>query len=358
MDFDRRDWGAAALSLATVVSLIAGVAVLGVTPVGADQHTKDSAEDYTEESNYTVTFPNPTDHYPGDRNAENGSIRYFFAGEDAFREIDAEEGAFIHYVILDADWIDYSACNVDNTAAFGIDRGGDNSGTQTDQDLVSRRKDDNFRDDGLTVEFYTHGDLGGDPPYMAPEDAIVAQQGVGSAGGPCLTLTDEPGWYQLQGFLNGTEADNGPDERPSDDAKHAGGTANSNYLYVCECDSRAEAEERLGPAPGDDTGSDPAPTPTPTPAPATATPASDPGETDTPAATDGSTPTQTLEPAGTDDGADTETPAGTSAPESEPASGDNVDEDERTPTPGDGPGFTGFAALLALLAAALLVRRP
>ena len=355
MALRRRDWWAALLSLATVVSLIAGIAVPGVAPVAGDQHTKDAAEDYTEESNYTVTFPNPTDHYPGDVNAENGSIRYFFAGEDAFREIGAEEGAFIHYVILDADWIDYSACDVDNTAAFGIDRGGNNSGTQTDQDLVSRRKDDEFRDDGLTVEFYTHDDLGGDPPYMAPEDAIVAQQGEGSAGGPCLTLTDEPGWYQLQGFLNGTEADNGPDEPPSEDAKRAGGTAHSNYLYVCECDSREEAEERLGPAPGDDTRADP--TPTPTPAPATETPSSGAGSgTDTPEATAESTPTQTLEPAGTEGTPDTATPTGTAA--SDPEAGDEAAEGDGTPTPGDGPGFTGLPTLAALLAAALFARRP
>ena len=355
MALHRRDWGAALLSLATVVSMVAGVAVLGVAPVAADQHTKDAAEDYTEESNYTVTFPNPTDHYPGDVNARNGSVRYFFAGEDAFREIGAEEGAYIHYVVLDADWIDYSACDVDNTAAFGIDRGGDNSGTQTDQDLVSRRKDDDFRDDGLTVEFYTHDDLGGDPPYVAPEDAIVAQQGAGSAGGPCLTLTDEPGWYQLQGFLNGTEADNGPDEPPSADAKRAGGTADSNYLYVCECDSRAEAEEQLGPAPGDDAGDGgDESTPTPTSAPATETPSSGSG-TATLSATAESTPTQTLEPADTEGSTDTETPESTSA--SDPAA-DETAEDDATPTSGDGPGFTGLAALASLLAAALFARRP
>jgi PGF-CTERM protein len=259
------------------------------------------------------------------------------------REVDAEEGAFLHTVVISADWIDYSNCDVDNTAAFGFDRGNNNSGTRTDEDLVSRRKDDEFRDDGLTVTFYTWDDIGGDPPYGAPEDAIVAEQGARSSGGACLTMTSEPGWYQVQGFVNGTEADNGPDQRPSEDANHAGILAKSNYIYVCECDSRAEAEERLGPPPG------PGGTPTPTP---TSTDRDDP--TPTPTAGGGPTPTPTEPPTDARNAAATGTAGGTGDGPTE--TGPDGDGGPTTPT-ADGPGFGPVAALLALLASALIANR-
>ncbi len=368
------------LALLVVCGTLGALAILGgaISPVAADQHTYEEAEDYTDEANFTVNFPFTTDHYPGDMNTENGSVSYFTSGEQAFHDLGAEEGAFIHMVIIDAEWIDYSACDVDNTAAFGIDRGNNNQGTQIDEDLVSRRKNDDFRDDGLTVTFYDWEDFGGDPPYMAPEDAIVAEQGARSQAGACLTLTNEQGWYQIQGFLNATEADNGQEDPPSDNAETAGVTARSNYLYVCECDSEEEAREQLGPPPnenggnGDDGNTTPEPDDddtTPEPNDDDTTPEPNDGNTDgdtTPEPNNDTTPEPGEGETTPDDGGDT-TP-GTGDGQSNDGDGEvdgettndgDVDDGGAggTPTPGDAPGFGPIAALIALLASTLLLYR-
>ncbi|WP_178916897.1 PGF-CTERM sorting domain-containing protein [Natronomonas gomsonensis] len=347
-------------ALLVVTAGIAGVAVLATltTPVAADGHTKAEADDYTEEANFTVNFPYTTDHYPGDQNQENGSIEYFATGAEAVRAETDEEGVYMDFVIIDADWIDYSACDIPNTAVFGIDRGSNLSGTQIDEDLVQKQKNTNFRDDGITIDFYDWSDFAGDPPYATPRSQIVAAQGAGSQDGTCLTVTSEPGWYQVQGFINGTAADNGRGTEPSEDANKAGINAKSNYLYVCECDSRAEAEEQLGPAPGSG-GTDPTPTPeptettesTPTPTAApddTPTPTEPPEETPPPTdANDMPTPTEPPE----------ETTASTATDANGGGGGGGNANTGMTPTAGDGTGFGSLAALLSLLASALYLQR-
>jgi len=357
---------ATTLAVLLALSLVTTVTVFGAGVAGANH--PDDAPDLTEFADFRVNFPHATDHYPGDQNEENGSIEYFASGAAAFDEQDAEEGVFIDWVIVHAeyegeDWIDYSACDTDNTEAFGIDRGNNNSGVQYDDDLVSRQKKVNFRDDGIVINFYNWEDFGGDPPYLAPEDAVVAAQGEGSAGGPCLTLTDEPGWYRIAAFLNATVADNGRNEQPSGDADRVSLELNSNnYLYVCECDSRAEAEEQLGPPPNEkqtptetETNEDtPEPTETDsggdTPDP---TETDSGGETPEPTETDSGGGDDTPEPTATDSGGGDDTPA-----ETDDDAGDESDEDvQGTPTPGEGPGFGALTALVGLLAAALFVFR-
>lgn len=345
----RRTCRVTLLSVLTVVSFLVGATAVGIVPATADEHTKDTAEDFTEEADFSVEFPFTTDHYPGDQNTENGSIQYFAASADAFKEVSDEEGVYLDYVIIDADWIDYSACTTDNTAAFGIDRGNDNDGTKVDEDLVQYQKNVDFRDDGLTVNLYNWDDFANDPPYFEANDAVVAEQGARSSGGSCLTVTSEPGWYQVQGFINGTEADNGKGEEPSESANEAGILAQSNYLYVCECDSRSEAEEKLGKPPGQEESSDPTPTPT-----ATAEPTATESEA-TATATATAEPTATLEPAETEPAA-TPTPTATEADDGGNGGGGDAADSNATPTPGAGPGFGAVAALVALLASALLAR--
>jgi PGF-CTERM protein len=343
-----------------LVGALVAVVCFAAAPASANEHTKDNAVNVTEEANFTVTFPFQTDHYPGDQNQENGSIQYVFSPEDSFEKLGLNgQGAFGDYLIIDANWIDYSACEVDNTAVFGIDRGNNNSGTKIDQDLVSKQKNADFRDDGITIEFYDWGDFANDPPYMAAEDAIIAEQGARSSAGACLTVTNEPGWYRITGFLNGTAADNGPDQRPSEDAKQVAGMALSNYIYVCECDSEQEAREQLGAPPNERTTTDSTPTPTAT-ATATATPEPEP-ETATPvpstataAPTEAATPTAT--PADSDD--ESPTPTATAAGGSDGPTGGSNSNSVGTPTPAEGPGFGALLALLALLTGGLLVRRP
>ena len=349
------------------LSLVAVGASFGVGVAGANH--PDDAPDLTEYADFRVNLPHTTDHYPGDKNEENGSIEYFAAGSDAFAEQDAEEGVYMDWIIVHAeyegeDWIDYSACDTDNTEAFGIDRGNDNEGTQYDEDLVSRQKTNEFRDDGIVINFYEFEDFGGDPPYMAPEDAIVAAQGAGSAAGPCLTLTDEPGWYRIAAFMNATVADNGPDEQPSEDADRVSLELHSNYLYVCECDSEEEAREQLGAPPNeqdDETQDESTPTPT-------ATPEDEPQDEPTPTPTetpddeveDETTPTPTevddVDDEDGDDGGDETSDGDDGVDQQDDETQDGGDE-VLTPTPGDGPGFGPLAAMLALLTVALAVRR-
>ena len=332
--------------LLTVSLFTVFVSIGGVAPAAADGVQRDEAEDLTDEANFTINLPAQTDHLPGDQNEANGSIEYFAQGEDAFEAVGAEDGVWIDYIVVDAtsqgeDWIDYSECETANTAAFGIDRGNNNSGTQIDEDLVQKQRDSDFRDDGITIEFFDFDSFGDrEPPYLAPEDAIVAAQGAGSNGGPCLTMTDEPGWYRIEAFMNGTVADNGPDEEPSDDADEIGFELNSNYVYVCDCENEAEAREQLGSPPDEEENGGGEPTPT-------EEPADDPTPTEEPA----DDPTPTEEPA------DDPTPTEEQATERPPAEAADDEEPLETPTVGDGPGFGAAAAVLALFVSGLLAYR-
>ncbi|MFQ3318671.1 MAG: PGF-CTERM protein [Natronomonas sp.] len=348
----------AAILVATflVVWLVAAVAGLSGT-VAADKHTYEDAENYTEAGNFTIEAYAQTDHYPGDQNKENGSIIYYAKLADIIYEVGGENGTWSDFIIINADWIDYSACDTENTAVFGIDRNDTYTGTQVDEDLVEHQEKVTFRDDGLTINFLDWNDFGGDPPYFNPRgDEIVANQGGGSNGGTCLTYTSEPGWYTLQGFLNGTEAKAGCTEegnadcQPPESAEKSGGYMWTRpYFYICECDSREEARDKLGPPPNKEGESTPTPTqsgetPTATP---TATPA--PSETPTATPEPDDTPTAT---AADDTGDDTgeDTPANT---ETQAQNGGS----NTTPTVGGGPGFGAILTLTGLLASALLLRR-
>ncbi|QLD85732.1 PGF-CTERM sorting domain-containing protein [Natronomonas halophila] len=350
------------LTTLLATSLVAGGVAFGVSPVAA-YHPSD-AEDFTDESNFTVVLPHQSDHYPGNQNKQNASIRYNVVGAEAFQEQGAQDGLYLDWVIVHAEyegveWIDYSACSTDNTAAFGFDRGNNKSGYKYDEDLVSKQKKVEFKKGGIVINFYNWGDFAGDPPIMLPQDAIVAQQGAGSAAGPCLTMTEKPGWYQVTGFANGTVNDNARDEQPSDSAEYIDLQLRSTYVYVCECDSEQEAREQLGPPPNE--GGPTTPTSTPTPAPTTETPAqtatpeeNTPQQTATPASTE---PPQTETPASTEP-PQTQAPVNTEPPQTEPsgASGSGG-PNQLTPTPGEGPGFGAVAALAALLASGLIALR-
>lgn len=401
---DRTQLSAVLLSIALTASI---VGVVALAPVAADSHTKSNAPQLNEEADITISAVSQSDHHPGDQNQGGGSLQYFASGSDAFGELGAEDGLYIDYIILDADWIDYSACTVDNTAAFGMDRGGDNEGTNYDEDLVQKQKQTDFRDDGITIEFYNWGDLGGDPPYMAPADEIVAQQGEGSAGGECMTMTSEPGWYRIDGFLNGTVADNGQGEQPSENAEQVGLNTKSDYFYICDCESEEEAREQLGPPPneegsGETSSSGGESTPTPTPSSETsggestaseggeATAEEEPsgaesggGEGGEPTAEEGSSGTES---GGSEGGEPTE--GGTAGGESSAgganesgagngsgageANGSNAgagndsdvggaqageDDGQQTPSANDGPGFGALVAILAVFGSALLLTR-
>jgi hypothetical protein len=277
-----------AAGLACVVAVVVLAAASGVA--AADQHDPDSAPTYDSaegEANVTVTLPDQTDHHPGDQNAENASIELSVAAERAFAAEDAEEGLWVERLVIRSDWMDYSACTVTgNTKTLGIDRGNNNSGTSADESMLEHQSGSELDSDGVEVDFYGWADSGGlagggTPPYLAGEDAVVLGIGQGSNDGPCLTMTDEPGWYQMQAYLNGTVAtkctEEGNETCEPDEKQFRGVTMASNYVYVCECDDRREAVDELGLPPNE------TPTPTATPDPTVT-------ETPQPADTEGDGP--------------------------------------------------------------------
>ncbi|PSP48146.1 hypothetical protein BRC75_07750 [Halobacteriales archaeon QH_7_69_31] len=321
--FDSPDSNARRYGRAVVLACLLGVVLLAAASgaAAADQHDPDSAPTYDTaegETNVTVTFPDQSDHYPGQ---DEGSMQYFAGGSEAFEEQDAEEGLWLDTVVVRAYWIDFRECfGSRNTGVLGIDRGNDDSGTTTDETLTDHRLRTRYGQEAVAVEFYewdSDGMVGGDPPYLAGEDAVVLAIGNGSNDGPCLTMTDRPGWYQVEAFLNGSVAtsctEEGNQDCEPDDEKVRGVTMLSTYVYVCACDDREQARETLGSPPNE--------TPTPTASP---TPVG------SPTSAGGSTATDTQDP-----------------------DGDDSDDD----TDGDGPGMGPSAAVVALVAAVLLARR-
>ncbi|WP_254840167.1 PGF-CTERM sorting domain-containing protein [Natronomonas marina] len=388
---ERRNKRVSATLLAVVlaVSAVGGVTVLAFAgTVAADQHERENAPTYNTSSgavNFTINLPTQTDHLPGSQNQQNGSIEYFATGQQAFTEQNAEDGLWMNFIVIEAEWIDYSNCDVtQNTKVFGIDRGNTRSGTRVDEDLIEHRKGSTLEQGGLTVDFYDWGDLGGGPPYLSPDDAVVAAQGVGSNAGPCLTMTSTPGWYQLQGYTNGTIAtkctEEGNSQCEPDNKKWRGINLNSNYVYICDCENEQQAREQLGPPPTESGTPTPTPggngaTPTPTQAPNTPTPTQAPNTPTPTQAPNTPTPTQVQTTSGGNagggnaggdaggggnaggsgggDGQATRTQGNAGGDGGGNAGG----ADRATPTISDGPGFTPVVALVALLAAALLVVR-
>jgi hypothetical protein len=318
------------------VFCLVSIAGIGVFPVAADSHTKETAVDFTDQSNFTVAFPDATVHNPDNR---EGQIEYHVSSPHLFAELDAEQGIHIDRFIVDAGWIDYSQCD-GRLVDTGIDRGNSLSGSQVDSEHEAL--DIDYREDRYHVTFYDFDDFGGDPPYLSSQHQFIfvdpLEQELNSESG-CPTITDEPGWYQMEAFMNGTVADNGPDEAPSENADQVGFTLKSNYVYICECESRAEAEEELGPPPRE------VPQTTPTePEEGMATTATASGTPDIEAGT-GTTDTSVSTDSSRGGSTDADTDANTDA------------DDVRTgTTEGDAPGFGPITVLLTLLISTLLLR--
>jgi hypothetical protein len=409
------------MTRSTTIALVGAIAVL--LAVGAltggvwASPTADSSHG-VENGNYTVNLPFATDHYPRAKNpggTHNASINHFAAATpELFEKKDVPEGLEeVDFIIISNQDIDFSQCSTSNTAAFGIDRNDDDPGTKTDVGLLAYRKNSEFRDHSIIVEFYDDDDLGaksredkggketgkedGDKdPEVYPDDEIVAHQGYKSGGGPCYGMPTEPGWYQIQGFINGTGFS----------GNYADVTIPSHYFYVCACDSEEAAYDQLGAPPGqenpyadggssgsssttatatptpDDSGgsagaSTPTATPEPTPTP-TATPEPTPTPTATPTPDDSGSGASASGSAGGGDagaGADSDsggasggggagggTATASATVNSGSDGGQQVQQNQQgagpmTPTAGSGPGFGLAAALGGVLAAALLALR-
>jgi PGF-CTERM protein len=320
----------AAVGIALFVCLV--VLGVGLAPQASAGHGSDA--------NYTVQpVDAPDDRKPG---ISDASYKQFATGNESIQYMD--------YFVVSWDAGDLSGCSASNTEKLGIDRGGNNSGTKTDEGLLQYVKDQQRSANRVLVEFYNEDDIAGETTYVNESDEIVSYQTN------CFGNPDEPGWYQISAKLNGTGWDGERKEV----------SATSHYFWICDCENESEAREQLGPPPSEEDGTADDSTPTQTDAGGGATTAT---QTDT---ADGvATPTDTP----TDGGDGTETQTGTSEADSTPGAtttDDNSDvgeqtsggtddgqagADNTTPTSEGGPGFTGIGAVLALLTTALLSHR-
>ncbi|WP_254821024.1 hypothetical protein [Haloglomus halophilum] len=350
--------------------------------------------------NFTIGVKN---HNPG---ASSGFALYASGFQEDIR---------LHWNILYQPDFSWSSCTASNAAAYGVDRGNDNAGTETDVSLLSAAKVLKFRSDGIYTGYYKESKLAGEPIDIGVEDQVIA----GLNG--CQKNPSEPGWYRAYARSNGSTAM---------DTQTDFAVAVMDYVYICEgCDSRQQAIEKLGPPPqtcpaagvmpsgttgitdkpwrcrsedgtyyqrGEDPssggggggstptatpppgGSTPTATPTPersgqstpTPSPASSDPAT-PTATPTPERSGQSTPTAT--PTSSPASSDPATPTATSEPQQQDQQQQRNQQQQQnqqqqrnqqqqdsgpvTPTAGSGPGFGLLAAVGGLLAVALLVIR-
>ena len=325
----------AALAFAAVA--IGGVAVADSAP-SAEPHDNGIG------TNYTVNLPNEQSHQPG---ASNADIQHFSAPDGLFQDTSSPKGfERLDTLIIYNQDINFGTCSTEDTRAFGIDRGNDNSGTETDDSLLQHREDSSFNEHSIYVNFYGEDSIAGQPVSLNAEDQIVAVQDG------CYGMPDEPGWYQINARINGTGYNGNYID--SDDQ----GTIRSHYFYICDCSNEQEAREKLGPPPsesGSDGESDDGGDATPT------DDSGDDGAGDGGADDGGSDGGDATTTDDGEDGTDTGTATTTAGDGGDGDAGDGggFDDDgaSDTPSSGDGPGFGLVAALGGVLAAALLALR-
>lgn len=314
-----------------------------------------------ENGNYTVSLPNEEDHYPGDQGGLASINHLAAATGEAFDKVGAPNEINMHWIIITQPAIDFTECTTEDTRTFVIDEGHNDSGTSStpgeDTQLVPYRKNAYFQSDRIMVEFYQDGSSpaapSDAPPTVHPIDEIVAAQA------DCYYMPEEPGWYQINGYLNGTNANGDFVEL----------TMPSHYFYICVCSSEEEAREKLGPPPSEqDDGGSSTPTPTESGDGPTATPTPTQGGGATPTPTQGgggATPTPTQGGGGGGGGTATPTHGGggsTATATTTQGGGGGATATQGgggggTPTLASGPGFGAIAAVLALLGGALLAHR-
>lgn len=335
-----------------------------------------------------------------------------------------------------------STCDVPDVETGGVDRGNDDPGTSTDEDLVPNLYDNGDyettpEDDPGPVtdtdwehrqvtwlEFAPEDAFSTDPFYLHTDG--VADETI-LAVRDCITMPDVEGWYRTWVFFNGTIKEIHGDDQATvqgetyEEGDYIEGWEPSLWYPVCDCNQSRHVPMRIGVPPGEMTpgqdggiihpnGTIEAPSGTvqedgtivfedeslpPENVTAEGLQLADgfleltgpiifgegridadgtivtPGGTEYPPADQDESPaTPTPTPVGTDDGGPTETDAGpvetdsnddpgnaASTKESTGTSTDAGQTGPSTPTQGSGAGFGTFAALLALLASFLALRR-
>lgn len=335
--------GTRAVLTLLVVASAGAIAGSGLDAVAANHGTAPG-------TNYTVALPHDTDHYPGESGGP-ANATHFWTAAGAYERNGIEDGFDnASYIRFRSPSIDFSGCTADSTVVFGIDRDGDDPGTETDLDLERYVEARAFTDHSIVFDFYEGDDVrrpfeadrggrqtgrsdGDGTLELYPDDQIVLAQGDPAPGGPCYVMPEESGWYQISSSVNGTTYE-GLFVEVED--------VRSHYFYVCVCNSSGEALETLGTPPSGPTDGTATATPTPT-------------GTVTPTATPGGPSTVTPTPSPTESG-----PTPTEPPDRDGGNGaDGGDSGELTPTftPGFAPGFGPLATVTAVIGIALLAIR-
>ena len=309
---------------------------------GVDQGRED---DDAQQFPINYTF-RPTNHQPG---ATGTGFEVYASG--------ITENITGHWVVLESTDFEFSQCSATDATVFGIDRGNDDSGTTTDESLLTAYKSYTSTKGGIYIEFYKESGVTGQPIKATVYDQLVAKQNN------CMKNPAEPGWYRVKGHINGS-------------TKHDTKTdytvyAQTQYTYICDCANEQEAREKLGPPPNEGGESSSTPTSKPTSSStATGTPtATAGGSTPTVTGTAGSskttasstaTGTAGTATAGTAAGNSTASTAGATASGGTATSGGAAAAGS-TPSPSPsnsgGPGFGLAVALLALVASSALALR-
>lgn len=352
---------------ATVTLLAAALFTAAVAPTVAMVATQDNGDlevaegrtgyvDPGREDNEEQQFPfnitiRTSEHAPGSTGAD---ITAYASG--------LTEDIRVFWGVVDAEPFDVDDCTPQDASVFGIDRGNDDEGTTTDENLLTSYKSFDSTTHFLRVSFYKEEQLAGSPVKGTVDDQVVVKLNG------CVDLPSDTGWYRVTAFINGsTKFDT------TKDYTIGGG---SQYIYVCDCSSREEARETLGPPPNEQgESSEQTPEPTATPD-ATPTPTAEP---ETPTATAEATPTAAPETAtagrttatqvdensedvtATTRGDDSSRSTARAARGTRTARGQSGQAQRavlpETPTVAEGPGFGPVVALLALVVVALVSRR-
>lgn len=317
----------------------------------ADGHTGsvDQGREDNDDQQYPLNFTvKPSPRSPG---SSNGGAEFYAVG--------LTENVQLHWIVVTSQEFGLSNCEPQDAKAFGIDRGNDNPGTQTDESLLTSYKSYNSGPNQIKIGYYQGDALAGQPVNITVQDQIVA------SNDGCLKNPKQKGWYRIKGKVNGSTK--------MDDQTDYTIRAGTQWIYICDCKNRQEAKQKLGPPPSQSgggnsggggsnatatSGGDQTPTPTATSGGggggtnATATTGGGGGAGDVESTANGTANgTETTPATGTTDGGtatgDGGTPTGTSG-------GGGTDA---SPTDDGGPGFGLAAAAGAVLAVSALLRR-
>jgi hypothetical protein len=356
-----------------VVSIACLPAAYGFTGgVAATHHLDYEDGDYPQADGFVVE---PQDHSPG---ASGVTVNWKTAGEQVMKDAGLKWGfEYTEYIEFEIGAFSFTNCDLSDAGPTEIQRDGahsDHGGAPT-VGTIQYIKDFELGDKYLWSIYYDGSEL------SSPREQYNGGPGDGKGKGrkdgdrnvdwysddswstvfnDCVDNPDQKGWYQWTWYMNGTNAE-GYEEGQEISSENSGQgefvefTARSQWIYICDCENEQEARDKLGDSPSEDGGS--SSTPAPTDEPQTATPTPDDTDDSTATPTDTESEDQVTETVGETSTEAEQTDEQDGQQTDDGAGGQQVNNDEGSPTAGDGPGLGGLVAILALLGSALLVNK-